>query len=375
MISKCRVVWYIVELEMKILYLASTNTAESGNRVLLSWIDWFSQHGHELGACCPPEGTLSKELLNRLGKNYKELNFETSTKNLLSSMLGLFLFTLRFKPDIIHCNTEICYIVARYVARLLGVPIVLHVRYHFNSSFYQWLFRNAFLPQKILFVSKALLLEELSKLPECISHDKLTVLHNCINEPSLKNEKAVNKEKNILLACYGCIQRLKNQEAAIYLANLFRLHKMPVKIIIAGRTKEMEYYKKLQKLCDEYTLANYIDFLGHVNDVFNLINKTFCTISVSKYETFGISIIESMALGVPVVAFEVPAIKEILGDCGIVVKQGDVNALFEACNTLIRGKQLYNLLQKRAQNRFRNFFHPDVLCPKLEGIYHQILLK
>ncbi len=361
--------------KLNLMYLASTNTAEAGNRVLLSWIDWFLDNGNNIIACCPSGGTLSNELFKRLGKRYISLEFKTSSRNILTNIASLFLLCLRFRTNIIHCNAEIAYFSARYVARLLRIPIIVHIHFHFNKAFYEWLFKKKYIPQKVLFVSNALLEEEKLKLPDYISHDQLNVLHNCLKSYNSIYLKTYGRNEYWNIGCYGPIQRRKNQEKLIYLANKFKNSNIPAKIWVAGRIRENEYKSKLNALQKKYRVDDYISFLGHVKDVFTHLCNMNCTISVSKYETFGMSVLESMSCARPVIAFDLPAIKEVLGDSGIIVPQDDIYTLYEATKVLMHSETYYRKLQKKAWERFIENFIPEKICPILEGYYLETLTK
>jgi len=360
---------------MKILYLSATNTAEAGNRVLLTWIDYLSPKGYVIAACCPAGGTLSYQLSKRLGKRFCSLPFFVKGSRAFFSFLKLFLFACRFRPDIIHCNTEISYYIARYVSLLLRIPVIVHVRFHYAPSFYAWLFKKRFMPTFVLFVSNALLKEELNKVVPVVPSSRLGVLHNCL---SLKNVSlsrlsfsADFMSVKSVFGCYGPIQKRKGQHHLLFLADKLKKAGMSSLILVAGRIREQDYYDYCIQLENDLQVHEYIKFLGHVNDIFSLLKSTCLTISVSEYETFGMSVLESMALGVPVISFFVPALEEIIGDAGVIVPQGDIDSLFDACREISQNFSLRQDLADRCRQRFVQKFTPEVIVPQLEKFYYK----
>lgn len=63
-----------------------------------------------------------------------------------------------------------------------------------------------------------------------------------------------------------------------------------------------------------------IKFIGEINDIENYLSKFLCVVSTSRTEGFGLSILESMACGVPVVAYKSPGSDYLLSDLGLIAQ-------------------------------------------------------
>ena len=86
-----------------------------------------------------------------------------------------------------------------------------------------------------------------------------------------------------------------------------------------------------------------VDYLGVVETktVPKLINQSRIFIYPSREEPFGLSILEAMACGVPVVTTNVYGPSEIITEDqdGLTVNPDDVNALVEAVSTLLNNEK------------------------------------
>lgn len=94
----------------------------------------------------------------------------------------------------------------------------------------------------------------------------------------------------------------------------------------------------------------------------------------SHYETFGISVIEAMAFGLPVVATKVGGLPEVVADgvTGILVPRGDANALADAVTQLLGDADLRRRMGQAGQARVRSDFTIDRIVDRTLAVYEAV---
>ncbi|MGV3547004.1 MAG: glycosyltransferase [Pedobacter sp.] len=96
-------------------------------------------------------------------------------------------------------------------------------------------------------------------------------------------------------------------------------------------------FKKAQQMVEDYALET-VNFTGFLygNDVVEEMAKASALVLFSNYETQGVVIIESLSLGVPVIATDTSAIPEMINETnGILVEPNNVDALAKAIAQII----------------------------------------
>ncbi|MFH1547062.1 MAG: glycosyltransferase [bacterium] len=127
--------------------------------------------------------------------------------------------------------------------------------------------------------------------------------------------------------CYfGRIEKYKNIDMAI---RACVLNKQKLKIVGGG-----DYEKTLKDLVVELKAEKLVEFLGKAPDkeLEEVVGGSMGFIFPGVSEEFGIVLVEALAAGKPVVAFESVASKEIIqhGKTGLLVKEFSVDALAKA---------------------------------------------
>jgi glycosyltransferase involved in cell wall biosynthesis len=127
----------------------------------------------------------------------------------------------------------------------------------------------------------------------------------------------------------------------------------------------------------EQEVASMVDYQGVVEpkDVPVLINKSRIFLYPSRQEPFGLSIVEAMACGVPVITTDVFGPSEIVthNQDGIAVPPDDVETLAGAVETLLKDTELRDRISKNALKSVKERFDIKQYAKQLLAIYDEMI--
>jgi glycosyltransferase involved in cell wall biosynthesis len=103
---------------------------------------------------------------------------------------------------------------------------------------------------------------------------------------------------------------------------------------------------------DRVQLLGYVEGDEALADLYRAASAVIVT---SRDEGFGFPAVEAMACGTPVLAFANTSITEVVGDGGLLVNDGDVEAMTNALRTLLDSPARAAELSERALERARHF--------------------
>lgn len=165
-----------------------------------------------------------------------------------------------------------------------------------------------------------------------IPEKKIKVLYNFVelekfNPEVLKKYDRNRQRKKLGIRggdfVIGFAGRLSNVKGCEHLIKSIPYINIPdFKVLIAGDGVDR---KNLEKLAEKLNVTEKIIFLGYVKEILNFYGIIDVLIVPSKSESFGISVIEAQACGVPVIASNVGAINEL-------IKNEENGLLFEFAN-------------------------------------------
>ena len=149
----------------------------------------------------------------------------------------------------------------------------------------------------------------------------------------------------------GTIEERKN----VYLA-IQSLEKLPkdFHIVIVGR--KTKYYRDIMKRIQGKSYASRVHFLSGVpnNDLYAIYQQAQCFVYPSRYEGFGIPIIEAIQSGLPVVAALGSCLEEAGGEACLYVDPDDVEGMKNAILYCIEHREALNRASREYVRRFEN---------------------
>lgn len=132
--------------------------------------------------------------------------------------------------------------------------------------------------------------------------------------------------------------------------------------------------KDLEELAINLKIQNNIKFLGALtrDEVFVQLKQSDAFVLSSEYETFGVVLIESLALGKPVVATRCGGPESIVTEqVGVLVEKNSVQALCDGMEAIYTNHE--NFDASEIKSYCYNNFSEVAVTDKLLNIYHNIL--
>lgn len=144
------------------------------------------------------------------------------------------------------------------------------------------------------------------------------------NPLTLKPGRAAAGTSKRFLAV-GRFSRLhKGFDLLIEAFNLFALTDSEWVLDIVGEGEEEGLYRNMIK---NYHLENRVFIHPFTNNIQQYYSQSQIYVLSSRWEGFGLVLVEAMAHGLPVVSSDLPTSQEIMGDFGLYFKNGDVRQL------------------------------------------------
>lgn len=145
-----------------------------------------------------------------------------------------------------------------------------------------------------------------------------------------------------------------------------------LELVIIGKLKQRGSSEKLVK---ELKLDNCVRCLSGIDDeaLRNAYRQASVIVCPSLYEGFGLPVAEAMACGKAVVSSDGGALPEVVGDAGVLVPAGDVDALFSALYDLFENQAQIEELGQRARARILELFSWEKVAQALTRYYRDTL--
>jgi len=212
------------------------------------------------------------------------------------------------------------------------------------------------------------------KLPE----DKISVIYHGVSEHVFNNSETNRKLAEQFRVRYGLtdhfvvitVGRLEKHKNQIDIIKAMANLKNSV-LILVGRGKEKNSLinfakkKKIQMLYFDYVPDNELTILYNSSDVY---------VHSSILEGFGLTVLESMTCGLPVVAYKTADFNYLVGDAGYLIDAGDIDGISSALCFLRDNQEIRSKMSRIAVFRSKSFSWSEAARKHMQ-VYRKVLDK
>jgi 1,2-diacylglycerol 3-alpha-glucosyltransferase len=291
--------------------------------------------------------------------------------------------------DVVHIQTPF---VAHYagikLARLLGLPTV--ETYH--TMFEEYLFHYVpYLPKTLMrFAARRFTRSQCNQVDNVIVpstpllellraygvQTPIEVLPTGIQTERFRGGDGAAFRKKLgidlqrpVLTHVGRIAHEKNIDFLLHVLDRVRDKITDALMIIAGEGPALEH---LKKLAQQLGLQDHIRFVGYLSrdrELLDCYRAGDVFVFSSRTETQGLVLLESLALGVPVVSTAIHGTKDVLKpDCGALIAEDELGDFTGKVLTLLRDKSLHKRLAAQAKT-YADTWSAAALAKKMAAFY------
>ena len=377
--------------DMKLVYIFSSFAAKGGTeRIFCDKMNWLAEvAGYEIVFVTYEQGNhpFAYPLSNKI--RHVDLNtrfFTTSTMPLLKRIRSIFTLPRLFKhrlqelldeiqPDVVVSTTYALPLFREILSQPYRHVVESHV-------YYQLLLQNTF--THISWLDRKIARHLLEMLKRCekvvvLTHkdaacwkgyDNIEVIHNVVTNYPEKITDVADRPKRIIAV--GRLHAQKGFDLLIQSWQLIAARHPDWQLVVYGHGGDLQ---KLQQQLEKAGLTSSMTFAGATDNIYKEYQDSAFYVMSSRYEGWGLVLVEAMSCGLPCVSFDCPyGPSDIIrdGEDGFLVENGNIQQLAEKMELLINNKELRERLGVRARlNAAR--FTSDNIMPQWTKLFETIV--
>ena len=194
---------------------------------------------------------------------------------------------------------------------------------------------------------------------------RFVVINNGVNLDAFKNLKKEHEYSHTLIM----VARFAPAKDQMTIIKAMTLLDKDVHLILVGDGETLESCKKTAEVL---AVDERVHFVGTQSDVPRWIGKADIGIQSSHWEGFGLTAVEMMAGGLPVVASDVEGVKQVVEGAGVLFPHGDYEKLAEEIKKLLYNKEYYEQVKNKCKER-SGMYDIKTMVKSYLDIYKEIL--
>ena len=205
---------------------------------------------------------------------------------------------------------------------------------------------------------------------------KVSVIQNGIDVRNISSTLSVMEAKQrlqiprdaLVVGAAARLEEVKRLDLFLKAAAYIARQLPSTRFVVAGTGNQEPYLKDQVR---KSGLENSVRFLGHRDDVYDVLRAMDLLLITSDQEGIPMALLEAMALGVPIVSRAVGGIPEVIEDgySGILVPTGDPYSLGQACLLALRNEGLRSRLGYAAAQVVSSRFSAQANAEQVFRVY------
>jgi glycosyltransferase involved in cell wall biosynthesis len=359
---------------MKIIHIDRQNSWTGQTNRLLQKVVGLRARGHYAEVVTPPGSQLSIRC-REAGVPVITLPMRGWKFNVTIVRLVRHLRAIR--PDIVHCHGPRDHLLAFIACRLAGVPHLIRTKHNHtrlkSGVFSRYLYNRC---TKVITVSEFI---RRRLIEDGLAPDHVETIYTAVNlerfTPRSKNRQLLQDlgldEEGLIIGCLSSLHVRKGIEELLKAFKII-LDSRPglsITCLLIGKK-----WQRWSSLAEQLGIRDRVVLTGFREDVPELLSLFDIYALPSRDEGLGTSILEALAMGLPVVVSNAGGITEAVGeDAGLVVPPGDPDLLAETISLLIDHPERRRELSHNGRERAEKIFSVEVMINRTRDLYERLV--
>jgi Glycosyltransferase len=169
--------------------------------------------------------------------------------------------------------------------------------------------------------------------------------------------------KKLVITMVSAFRYQKDQDTLIRAMSRLNKDKFEVWLVGDGERRD-----DIEKLICELNLSNNVKLFGIRNDIPSIMKSSDIVVQSSHIEGFGLTAVEGMAAGKPVIASDVPGLSQVVSGAGLLFPEGDDEALELLILRLAEDKAFYDRVSSDCSRRADDY-DIGLMVNKIDKVY------
>jgi N-acetyl-alpha-D-glucosaminyl L-malate synthase BshA len=176
---------------------------------------------------------------------------------------------------------------------------------------------------------------------------------------------------------------ISDEFLVVHMSNLRPVKRIDLLLHVIARTANRDRIRLLilaggpfapyESLLDELGLRGRVIVREDAAAVENYLPAADAGLYTSDNESFGLSILETLFFGKPVVAFRIGGIPEVVDDAAYLHEFGDTAAMASSLDALVESPDVARKLGERGRARAEKYFTAANIVPQYEAVYREVI--